>query len=129
MLSRIQQYSNLVVHLRDVVLTDLAATQQVDNSYERVISSLTNVRASAQQIAKMWDEHIRKVTSGEIARLTGQTLQIDETIDNELRPDAESFVNTAARTLKEGMQCLANDLQMGIGVPNARNAMLSAIAS
>jgi hypothetical protein len=38
-----------------------------------------------------------------------------ESIDQELRKQLESFLNTAVRTLKQGMQNLATELQVNIG--------------
>jgi len=60
-------------------------------------------------------EHIRKVASGEIGRLQGKAIHIDESVDKELRKQIESFLNAAVRALKQGMQDLANELGADIG--------------
>jgi hypothetical protein len=104
-----------LLRLRDMVYPDPAKRDQFDKSYDLVISSLLNARTTAREIVELWDEHVRKVTSGEIARLEGKALHIDENIDKELGKQVESFLNTAARVLKQGMQSLARELQINIG--------------
>lgn len=63
----------------------------------------------------MWAEHVRKVTSGEVARLKGTTIHIGESIDQELGKQAEGFLNATVRALKQGMQKLAAELHVQIG--------------
>jgi hypothetical protein len=73
-----------------------------------------NVRSTAKELAEQWEAHARKVASGEIARRQGPALQIDESIDKELRRLFESFLNGGVRVLKQGMQTLAAELQIDI---------------
>jgi hypothetical protein len=63
----------------------------------------------------LWNEHLQKVTSGEIARLQGKTIHLDANIDRPLRKEAESFLIAAARALKQGMQELARDV-LGVNI-------------
>jgi hypothetical protein len=79
------------------------------------MSSLMNARATAKALATLWDEHTRKIASGEIARLLGKTIHIDENVDKEIRKEVESFLNAAVRALKQGMQDLANELGVNLG--------------
>ena len=53
--------------------------------------------------------------SGEIARLQGKAIHIDESVDKELRKQVESFLNAAVRALKQGVQDLRNELGVNIG--------------
>jgi hypothetical protein len=63
-----------IMRLRDVVFTDPAKRDKFDKSYEFVIASLMNARATSEEIIQLWEEHARKVSSGEVARLQGRTL-------------------------------------------------------
>jgi hypothetical protein len=105
-----------MLRLRDVVFPNPSERDKFDRLYEFVVSSLLNARTAVQQIGQMWEDHVRKVTSGAVARLRGTTIQIDESIDQELRRQVESFVNAAVRALKQGMQDLAKSLQVDIGL-------------
>ena len=104
-----------VMRLRDVVYSGPAERGKFDKPYELVTSSLMNTRTTAKEIAELWEEHARKVASGEIARRQGRAIHIDESIDKELRKEVESFLNSAVRALKQGMQDLGSELQVSIG--------------
>lgn len=104
-----------ILRLRDMVYPDPVHRDNFDKAYQFVTSSLLNARTAAQQIIQMWEDHVRKVASGEIARLNGQAIHIDESIHMELKKEVESFLNAAARVLKQGMQDLATELQANIG--------------
>jgi hypothetical protein len=104
-----------ILRVRDIIYTDPSERDPFDKPYEFVISSLMNARTTAKETATIWDEHARKVASGEIARLQGKTIHIDESVDKELRKQVESFLNAAVRALKQGMQGLANELGVSIG--------------
>lgn len=104
-----------IIRLRDLVYSDPARREKFDKPYEFVNSSLMNARATAKDLVKAWTEHAGKVASGEIARLDGRSLRIDENIDKDLKKEVESFLNAAVRTLKQGMQNLASELQVDIG--------------
>jgi hypothetical protein len=104
-----------ILHLRDVVYPDSAKRDAFDKPYEFVMSSLMNARTTAKEITALWEDHIRKVTSGEIARIDGKAIRIDQSIDKELRKEVETFINAAVRALKQGMQDLGNELGVNIG--------------
>jgi hypothetical protein len=104
-----------LMHLRDAVFPDPANRQAFDKPYEFVLVTLLNTRTTAQDIAKLFTDHARKVGSGEIARVQGQALHIDENIDKELRKHTEDFLNSAVRVLKQGMQDVTNALGVNIG--------------
>src|SRR5262249_14957919 len=73
-----------------------------------------NARASAKQIGSLWRDHTRRLTDGEIGRRQGATIQIDESIDKDLRAEFEGFLNAAVRALK-GMQNVAEAIGIKIG--------------
>ncbi len=103
------------MRLRDVVVPDSTKREAFDKSYEVVFSSLVNARTAAQKIIRVWEEHAQKVASGEVARLEGRTMHINESIDTELKKEVESFLNAAVRALKDGMQRVANETGVDIG--------------
>ena len=104
-----------IMRLRDLVYFDPAMRDNFDKPFEFVNSSLMNARNTAKEIVELWEEHARKVASGEIARVQGQAIHIDENIDKDLRKQVESFLNAAVRALKQGMQDLGNEMQVNIG--------------
>lgn len=104
-----------MMRLRDVVYTDPTTRDNFDKIFELVSSSLMNTRATTKEVVNLWEAHARKVASGEIVRIQGRTIHIDESVDKELRKQVESFLNSGVRTLKQGMQRLATELQVDIG--------------
>jgi hypothetical protein len=104
-----------ILRVRDIIYPDPAKRETFDKLYEFVMSSLMNARTTAKDLATLWADHTRKVASGEIARLRGKAIHIDENVDKELRREVESFLNAAVRALKQGMQDLANELGVNIG--------------
>ena len=104
-----------MMRLVEAVYPDHAERGNFDKSHELVTSSLLNARTSVDKIVQLLENHSRRVTLGEIARIEGRTIYVDESIDKELRKEMESFLNTSVRTLKQGMQDLAGELQVNIG--------------
>jgi hypothetical protein len=104
-----------ILHLRDAVFAELAARDEFDKLYDFVISAVSNARTASQNILRMWEEHTRKVKSGEIVHQQGTHIHITETIEKELRTEVESFLNAATRALKTGMQNLGKSLKVDIG--------------
>src|SRR5262249_1552947 len=104
-----------ILRLRDTVVPDASARIKFDERYEVVLSALLTSRTAASEIFRIWEDHCRRVSSGEIARLRGSTIEVDESIDAALRREAETFLNGAVRALKEGMQKLASHLQVEVG--------------
>jgi hypothetical protein len=104
-----------VLHLRDGAFPDPARRQGFDKAYEFVMMALLNTRQTAQDITKLFSEHAQRVARGEVARVEGSNLYIDENIDKELRKQTEDFLNSAVRVLKQGMQDVTKALQVNIG--------------
>jgi hypothetical protein len=112
-----------ILRLRDAVYPDPAGRADFDRAHELVTSSLWNARTSVQEITQLWEGHVRKVTSGEVARLRGRTVEVDESIDRELRGRTEGFLNVAVRALKQGMQSIAKELDVDIGFLFQKDAL------
>ena len=93
-----------VGNLRDLVASNPDEKDKFDSLYEVVLTSLRSARKAAEEIARLWQQHSSKVTSGEVARLERQTLRIDESIDDALGKEVVSFVTAAGRAIKEGMR-------------------------
>jgi hypothetical protein len=104
-----------ILHLRDAVYPDPATRDEFDKFHDFVISAVSNARAASQNISRMWEEHTRKVLSGEIVHQQRTHIHITETIDKDLRKEVESFLNAAVRALKTGMQNLGKCLNVDIG--------------
>jgi len=104
-----------ILNLRDVIFSDDKKREEFDKAYEFVVMTLFNSRTTAKEIIEILTKHIRKVSLGETARLNGQIIRINESIDNKLRKQAEEFLNSTVRVLKDGMQKLSAVLKLNIG--------------
>ena len=101
--------------IRDAAYPDPATRVGFDKCHELVTSNLLTARLAADRIDQLLEEHTRKVSLGLAARLQGQAIHIEESIDKELRMETESFVNAAVRAVKQGMQDLAKEAHVNIG--------------
>jgi hypothetical protein len=101
--------------LRDIAFNDRAKIQEFDVVYDQALSALLSARTTAKEIHAMWDEHVQQVASGQIARFQGSNIHIDVDLNRQLRKHVESFLYTAARSMKEGMQNLGKKLNKNIG--------------
>jgi hypothetical protein len=103
------------LRLRDVVFTDHAKREIFDNPYHFVMETLLNTRSTSQEIVQLLAEHFSKLTKGEVGQLRGHSIHIEDTINNKLRKEVETFLNSAVRALKQGMQEVTKVLQFDIG--------------
>ena len=104
-----------VLHLRDQVYADPTKRDSFDTPYDYVTSALSSARDSARKLGRLWNAHGEKVASGEIAKIDGGNIHVQESIDRHLRSEIETFLNAATRCLKTGMQNIASELGMNIG--------------
>jgi hypothetical protein len=102
-----------VMQLRDAVFPDPTERQKFDKAYNG-FDTFLGIRNTAKNIVTMWKGHVDKVASGEIVVIRGSTIEINNSIDKELRKEVESFLNSSVRTLK-GMQNVAQLLKVNIG--------------
>jgi len=103
------------LRLRDVTFPGHAKRDIFDKPYHFVMETLLNTRSTSQEIVHLVAEHFSKLSKGEVGQLRGHTIQIEETIDKELRKEVETFLNSAVRALKQGMQDVTKALQVNIG--------------
>lgn len=101
--------------LRDAALTDAVERDRFDKAYQAVTMPLLDARTRVQKIACVWDDHARRVRAGEIARVQGRAIHVDESIDHELGQEVDAFLNATTRALKTGMQAVASELGVTIG--------------
>lgn len=90
--------------LRDVVFPDHAKRDVFDKPYHFVMETMLNTRSTSQKIVQLVADHFSKLAKGEVGQVRGLTIQIEKTIDKELRKEVEAFLNSAVRVLKQGMQ-------------------------
>jgi len=104
-----------VAYLRGYALRDAQKRRDFDRSYEFVFMTLMNIRKTAQEIVQLISEHSSKAARGELLRRSEGVLYIEENIDKELRRQTESFLNSAVRVLKQGVEEIANCLGVKTG--------------
>lgn len=106
-----------IMHLRDFVFPTSESIQRkrFDECYAAVYSPLLNARTSMEAFDRLWQEHLEKVESGELARIEGNNISISDSIDEEFRKQFESFVYSTSRSLKQGMQNLSRNFGVDIG--------------
>ncbi len=93
-----------VTRLRDQVYFDKAQIDEFDNAYNFALTTMLDVRTLATEIVGLVRDHSSRVENGAIARVVGNTIHIDESIDRNLRTKAEAFLVAGARVLKKGLQ-------------------------
>src|SRR5258706_1447275 len=104
-----------LLHLRDQVFPDPAARDAFDKAYDFVLTSLFSARDAMRELMRLWSGHRGKVESGEVARVQGRSIHVDEDISKGLSQEADAFLNAATRALKNGMQDVAGVLGVNIG--------------
>jgi hypothetical protein len=104
-----------ILHFRDDVVTDEIKRIDFDAAYSSVITELQNARSTVRDLVKTLQDHLRKVATGEVARIHGNSVQIDENVDRQLSKLLDEFLNASVRAIKYGMQTLTKNLQVDIG--------------
>jgi hypothetical protein len=104
-----------ILRLRDAVFSGPTERNNFDKHYRFVIDAMVNARSLVNNIIKLTEDHFGDIAKGNIVDVRGNTIRIKETIDKELRKDFESFLNSAVRVIKYGMQNLTEALQANIG--------------
>jgi hypothetical protein len=73
------------------------------------------MRERMKKIEDAWQSHERRVHTGEIARVRGRAIHVDENVDSALGQEIDAFLSAATRALKTGLQAVADELGTGIG--------------
>ena len=92
------------LRLRDVVFPDYTKRVIFDKPYHLVMETLLNTRITSQEIIQLVADHFSELAKGEVGQLRGHSIHIEKPIDKELRKEVETFLNSAVRALKQGMQ-------------------------
>jgi len=101
--------------LRDAALAEGVERDRFDKVYQAVTTLLLDARARMRKIAAVWEGHAGRVQAGEVARVRGHAIHVDENVDHKLGQEMDAFLNAATRALKTGMQTLALELDVNIG--------------
>jgi hypothetical protein len=96
-----------IMELRDHALRERhqsgrieAARLRFDGSYEPVLHALSASRKSARAVGQLVEEHYRKVTEGRIVSFQGHAVMIGESIDEQLKDEFSTFLNSSVRAMK-----------------------------
>lgn len=103
------------LRLRDVVFLDYAKRDIFDKPYHLIMETMLNTRSTSQEIVQLVVDHFSKLAKGEVGQLRGHTIYIEKPIDKQLRKEVETFLNSAVRALKQGMQEVTKALGIDIG--------------
>jgi hypothetical protein len=104
-----------ILRLRDAALPAGADRDAFDRAYESLVTPLLDARERMKKIANAWQSHERRVRLGEIVRVSGRAIHIDENVDSALAQEMDAFLSASTRALKTGMQAVAEQLGTGIG--------------
>jgi hypothetical protein len=104
-----------LLELRDQAGLDVAQREEFDKAFEALLSSLNIARAASREAVELFARHSRRVSQGEVVRMTGNSIQITEGIDAELRKQVESFISSGGRAFKDRMQDVLTSLGVEIG--------------
>jgi hypothetical protein len=104
-----------ILRLRDLALSEATEREQFDKAFQGVIAALESIRAAAKTVVELYSSHSERVAQGEIARVRGDIVFLDENIDRELRKQTEIVISTAGRVVKDRMQEVLRTLSLDIG--------------
>lgn len=104
-----------ILNLREAAFHGQSNTDKFDEIYHSIVMSLWEIKTTVQEIKDLVFEHTRKVSQGEIARISGASVQIDVSIDRELKKQVKSFLNEAVRVFKHEIQQLIKFFNIDMG--------------
>jgi hypothetical protein len=105
-----------VLRLRDESISDATQRDQFDKAFEGVIAGLESVKDTCAEVRGLYTSHSERVARGEVARIIEHgNIEIDESIDKELRKHVETVISVAGRVFKDRMQDVLRTLNVDIG--------------
>jgi hypothetical protein len=104
-----------ICHLRDQAISDAKAKADFDVALEALLTGLENVRTAGSEVVKLFKERRQQVASGEIVKAAGGAIQIDGSIDRQLRKAVDEVISNAGRTMKDRMQAVLRAANLNIG--------------
>jgi hypothetical protein len=104
-----------ILRLRDLALSDSTEREQFDKAFQGVIAGVESIRGAAKTVLGLHASHSERVARGEIAKVLGGIVFVDENIDHELRKQTEIVISTASRVVKDRMQEVLRALELDVG--------------
>ena len=104
-----------ICKLRDAALLERGERNNFDEAYQSAMTPLFDARARVEKITALWERHAQRITAGEIVRVQGHAMHIDENVDGELFEEFSAFVAASTRALKTGMQVVTARLGVDLG--------------
>jgi hypothetical protein len=105
-----------ILRLRDQSITDAGQRDQFDKAFEGVIAGLESMKDACAAIAESYQSHSQRVARGEVARIIQhRNIELDETIDKELRKQVETVISVAGRVFKDRMQDVLRSVKVDVG--------------
>jgi hypothetical protein len=101
--------------IRENVFVDASKREAFDKIFQTTLSAVMSARTAHKEIQRLWTDHQKRVSSGEIANTDGRNIRILESVDKELGTEFETFINASARAIKTGLQGLCSRFGLDIG--------------
>ena len=104
-----------ILRLRDQSISDIAQRDQFDKAFEGVIAGLESMKDASAAIAGLYRSHSERVARGEVSKIIYGNIELDESIDRELRKQVEIVISVAGRVFKDRTQDVLRSLNLNIG--------------
>jgi hypothetical protein len=101
------------IHLRDLVLSQKTDIVAFDTAYQSILNDLLTLRRIGRETLALWNDHVQRITSGEIIRYQNG-IHIDQTIDEPLLHSLETIIKNGAGAAKQ-LQGLTSIFGVKIG--------------
>jgi hypothetical protein len=101
-----------VLKLSDILGTE---KQGFEAAYHALITTLLEIRTTAEEISNAYADHVNKIAAGTIVQKQGPTIRITESIDRDLSKKVGEFLTGATRSFKDKMQRATNAIGVNIG--------------
>jgi len=89
--------------------------QAFEAAYSPLITTLMEIRTSAQELTDIYVTHASKIAAGTIIHVQGPTIRVAESVDRQLGKKVDEFLTSATRSFKDKMQRVTNALGVNIG--------------
>ncbi|MEX6633420.1 hypothetical protein [Hyphococcus lacteus] len=104
-----------IFSIRDAVFHESSRRKRFDDLYEDVLNGVNSLREACQEIRSTWETHKGRFESGEIVKISGNAIHVNESIDRSLRREFETLLNASARVIKQSTQSLLKEYGLDIG--------------
>jgi hypothetical protein len=104
-----------ILKLREAAIGQQPDRDHFDTAYQVIYNELLDLRDTAAAMEKIWNDHRKKIISGEAVSRNGPHIEIKESIDRQLKGEVSNFLNIAARIIKNNMQTLMKNQGVDVG--------------